>query len=149
MVRCCVTRSRPPPDISRLESWHTYRICILSDIAPPLEYAGVWKGNQKVIKELEQGCSQHTTNGIVRAELGTHSLKPARNIRTLTWQYKLYEIGNRATKNRKKTRAEIIFKRVEALYRVGYRSKKRWGKNWKFLKRRRWGVTSWADLRIN
>ena len=77
------------------------KICILMNvIVPKLEYAGeVCEGNAKFVKQLETvqmtaaktvlGYSSTTSITVLRSELGMYSLKTNRNMRKLTWQYKV------------------------------------------------------------
>ena len=54
-------------------------------IVPKLEYAEVWEGNAKLVKQLEtvemtaakrvRGCSSTTSNAVLRTELGMYPLK--------------------------------------------------------------------------
>ena len=64
-----------------------------------LEYAEVWEGNAKLVKQLEtvqmtaakkvRGYSSTTSNTELRAELGMYPLKTSRDVRTLRWQYEV------------------------------------------------------------
>ena len=66
---------------------------------PELEYAEVWEGNAKLVKQLEivrlaaakkvLGCSSTTSNTSLRAELGMCPLKTRRGARKLKWQDKV------------------------------------------------------------
>ena len=60
--------------------------CILNNvIVPKLDYAEVWEGNAKLVKQLEAvqmtvakkvlRCSSTTRNTVLRAELGMYPLK--------------------------------------------------------------------------
>ena len=68
------------------------RICILMNvIVPKLEYAEVWEGSAKLVKQLETvqmtaaqkvlGCTSTTSNTVLRAELPSHPLKTNRDVR--------------------------------------------------------------------
>ena len=68
-------------------------------IVPKPEYAEVWEGNAKLVKQLEtvqmtaakkvRGYSSTTSNTELRAELGMYPLKTNRDARKLKWQYKV------------------------------------------------------------
>ena len=63
----------------------TKRCILMNVIEPKIEYAEVWEGNTKLVKQLETvqmaaakrvlGCSSTTSITILRAELGMYPLK--------------------------------------------------------------------------
>ena len=68
---------------------------MMNVIVPKLEYAGVvWEGNAKLVKQLETvqmtaaikvpltGCSNTTSNTVLRAELGMYPLETNRDVRS-------------------------------------------------------------------
>ena len=68
---------------SHLDTINRIRRCILMNvIVPKLEYAQVWEGNAKLVKQLETvqmtaakkmlGCSSTTSDTVLRAELGMY-----------------------------------------------------------------------------
>ena len=70
------------------------KICIMINvIVPKLEYAEVWEGNAKLVKQLETvqmtaakkvlGCSSTTSNTVLRAELEMYPLETNRDVRKL------------------------------------------------------------------
>ena len=75
--------------------------CIMMHVlVPTREYAEeVWEGNSKFVKHVETvqmtsakkilGCPNTTCNKVLRAELGMYQLKTNRDVRKLTWQYKV------------------------------------------------------------
>ena len=70
--------------------------CILMNmIVPKLEYAKVWEGDAKLVKQLETvqmtaarkvlsiGCSGTTSNTVLRAGMGMYPLKTNKDVRKL------------------------------------------------------------------
>ena len=67
------------------------RCILIHVIVPKLEYAEVWEGNAKLVKQLETvqmtaakkvlGCSSTTSNTVLRAELGMYPLRTNRDVR--------------------------------------------------------------------
>ena len=75
------------------------RCILIHVIVPKLEYAQVWEGNAKLVKQLETvqmtaakkvlGCSSTTSSTVLSAELGMYPLKTNKDVRKLRWQYKV------------------------------------------------------------
>ena len=74
------------------------RFILMNVIVAKLEYAKIWEGNAKFVKQPETvqmtagkyilGCSSTTSNAVVRAELGMHPLYNKNgDVRKLIWQY--------------------------------------------------------------
>ena len=81
------------------------RCILINGIVPKLEYAEVWEGSAKLVKQLETvqmtaaqkvlGCSSTTSNTVLGAELGMYPLKTNRDVRKLKWQYKARNMPKR------------------------------------------------------
>ena len=115
------------------------KICILRNvIVPKLEYAQVWEGNAKLVKNLETvpmtaakrilGCCPKTaSNTALRAELGKHSLKTNRDLKKLKWHYR---VKNMQGKRLPAVVDRFVWKK-RTKGKVGIRWDKVWENIWK------------------
>ena len=102
LVQIVWQRLQMPTDSHLGTTGLKYVIRMMNVIVPKLEYAEVWEGNAKLVKQLETvqmtaaatrknvlGSSSTTSNTVLRAELGMYPLETNRDVRKLKWQYKV------------------------------------------------------------